>query len=215
LSVYTDGLLTIQDALCYNTYEFTLTQNPEITFAEIGSHPAQCRLFSYQSGNGVVYASATGGVADYTYEWLNMTTGQTNIATTWGGLNPGSYQMTVTDNVGCIKTEVVEVDSVSPIAEFAIISAELDPTSLSGTAVVCAQFDNNSQYFSDTLDPLTDTTFFWNLGYGTNWQISHDIDELFDTCYYSEAQYIVCLVALNKNGCSDTACQVLTIYDFL
>lgn len=207
-------VLNIQDALCYNQYEFTLVQNPAIVFAEFGSEPAYCRMFSYQSGNGVVFASASGGVPDYEYEWINLGTGASTNNTTWGGLNPGTYQMTVTDDVGCQLVQTIELDSVSPIADFDVISAQLDASTLSGTAIVCAEFDNNSQYFANPNDPNADTTFFWELGYNLPWQISHDVEERFDTCYYSEGQYEVCLVALNKNGCSDTACKILTIYDF-
>ncbi|MBP6532711.1 MAG: gliding motility-associated C-terminal domain-containing protein [Bacteroidia bacterium] len=207
-------VLNIQDALCFNQYEFTLVQNPAITFAEFGSEPAFCRMFSYQSGNGVVFASATGGVPDYEYEWINLGTGASTNNTTWGGLNPGNYQMTVTDDVGCELVQTIQLDSVSPIAAFDVISAQLDPTTLSGTAIVCAEFDNNSQYFANENDPNADTTFFWELGYNLPWQLSQDVDEVFDTCYYSEAQYEVCLVALNKNGCTDTACKIITIYDF-
>ncbi|MBK6950663.1 MAG: gliding motility-associated C-terminal domain-containing protein [Crocinitomicaceae bacterium] len=206
-------VLNIQDTLCYNQYEFTLVQNPQIVFAEFGSEPAFCRLFSYQSGNGVVFASATGGVPDYEYEWINLGTGASTDNTTWGGLNPGSYQMTVTDNVGCEMVQTIQLDSVSPIADFEVISAQLD-ANLAGTAIVCAEFDNNSQFFANINDPNADTTFFWELGYNLSWQISHDVEEKFDTCYYSEAQYEVCLVAINKNGCSDTACKILTIYDY-
>ncbi|MBK7130217.1 MAG: gliding motility-associated C-terminal domain-containing protein [Crocinitomicaceae bacterium] len=209
-------VLTIQDELCYNQYEFTLTQNPEIVFAEFGSHPAFCRMFSYQSGNGVVYASASGGVPDYEYEWVNLSTGANTNATTWGGLNPATYQMTVTDDVGCTLVETIQLDSVNPIANFNVLSADasLDIPSLSGTAIVCTEFENTSQYFANEYDPLADTTFFWEMGYNLPWQISHDVNEVFDTCYYAEGQYEVCLVALNKNGCSDTTCKVLTIYDY-
>jgi len=48
-------------------------------------------LFDFQSGNGVVFAAATGGVPDYTYLWTNLETGDTEDNTTWGGLNPGNY----------------------------------------------------------------------------------------------------------------------------
>lgn len=206
-------VLTIQDAYCSNQYEFTLVQNPQLYFTEIGYDPAYCRLFNYQSGNGVVYAAAAGGVPDYDYEWINLATGTHSNNTTWGGLNPGAYQMTVTDDVGCTLVQVVQVDSVSPIASFNVVSAQLDAT-LTGTAVVCAEFVNTSQYFANPNNPTADTTFFWELGYNQPWQISHDVNEVFDTCYYVENQYNVCLVALNKNGCSDTACQTLTIHDY-
>ena len=169
-------------------------------------------MFYYQSGNGVVYASATGGVADYDYLWQNLGTGQTSTNTTWGGLNPGSYQMTVTDNVGCTKVQTIQLDSVNPIAAFTVTSAELD-ANLEGTAVVCATFTNQSQYFANPYDPGADTTFFWEMGYGLPWQISHSYEQEFDTCYYAENLFEVCLVAINKNGCTDTACKTLIVHD--
>ena len=205
-------VLTIQDALCSNQYEFTLTQNPEITFNQFGSEPAYCRMFSYQSGNGVVFGSAIGGVPDYTYLWTNMSTGATTSNTTWGGLNPGTYQLTAIDDVGCILTQSIVLDSLNPIADFNIVSSQLD-ANLEGTAVVCVDLINQSLYFANPIDPAADTTFFWDLDYSQPWQISHDVNEVFDTCYYVESTFEICLVALNKNGCSDTACQIITVHD--
>jgi gliding motility-associated-like protein len=206
-------VVNIQDAYCYNEYYFTLTQNPQIVMVQFGSEPAFCRTASYQSGNGVVYGAASGGVPDYEYEWVNLSTGQTSNNTTWGGLNPATYQLTVTDDLGCTLVQTIDLDSVNPIAAFDVISAELD-ANLEGTAVVCASFDNNSEYFANPNDPNADTTFFWHLGYDEPWQISHDVNELFDTCYYEEAIFEVCLVALNKNGCTDTACVDLIVHAY-
>jgi gliding motility-associated-like protein len=206
-------VLTIQDEFCSNQYEFTLVQNPAIVFAEFGSEPASCRMFSYQSGNGVVFASASGGVPDYSYEWENLGTGATSNNTTWGGLNPGSYQMTVTDDVGCTLVQTIVLDSLNPIADFDVVSDQLD-ANLEGTSVVCANFINQSLNYTNLNDPNSDTTFFWELGYNLPWQITHDIEEVFDTCYDAEAQFEVCLVVLNKNGCTDTACQILIVHDF-
>lgn len=205
-------VLTIQDEFCYNQYEFTLTQNPEIYLTEFGMEEAYCRLFNYQSGNGVVFAAASGGVPDYDYLWTNLGTGVTSTNTTWGGLNPGTYQITVTDDVGCQLTQTIQLDSLNPIADFDIISSQLDGN-LEGTALVCAEFVNQSLYFANPNNPSADTTFFWNLGYNIPWELSQSYFETFDTCYYSEGVYEVCLVALNKNGCSDTACQTLIIHD--
>ena len=45
---------------------------------------------------------------------------------------------------------------------------------------------------------------------------SHDIYEKFDTIYKARGvtyQIDVCLIAYNKNGCSDTACKVITIFE--
>ncbi len=206
-------VINIQDAFCYNEYYFTLTQSPEIVMVQFGSEPAFCRTASYQSGNGVVYGAASGGVPDYEYEWVNLENGDNSNNTTWGGLNPGTYQLTVTDDLGCTLVQTIELDSVNPIAAFDVISAELDGN-LEGTAVVCASFDNNSEYFANPNDPNADTTFFWQLGYDVPWEISHDVNEVFDTCYYEEGIFEVCLVALNKNGCSDTACVNIIVHDY-
>lgn len=205
-------VITIQDEYCDNQYEFTLTQNDSLYFTEFGYEPAYCRQFGFQSGNGVVFASASGGVPDYDYIWMRLEDSVTTTSTTWGGQNPGLYQMTVTDDVGCTLVQTVELDSVSPIASFNVISAQLDGN-LEGTAVVCADFENTSQYFANPNNPNADTTFFWELGYNLPWQVTHDYFEVFDTCYYEENVFEICLVAINKNGCTDTACQTIIVHD--
>jgi gliding motility-associated-like protein len=50
----------------------------------------------------------------------------------------------------------------------------------------------------------------------TDWLISQDFFEKFDTIYGERGEtYDVnaCLIAFNKNGCSDTTCQIITIYE--
>ena len=200
---------------CNNEYQWTLTQNPQLVFNEFGTEDAYCRLFGFQSGNGVVFASASGGVPDYTYQWMNLATGATSTNTTWGGRNPGSYQMTVTDAVGCTLVETIELDSVNPIAAFTVLSAELD-ANCEGTAPVVVQLTNQSEYFANPNNPSADTTFFWNLDhfkFPNTWWISHDINETADTVYTGEEVFEACLVAINKNGCTDTACKLITVHE--
>jgi hypothetical protein len=91
---------------------------PNLTLVEFGMEPASCRLYYYQNGNGVVYAAATGGTPDYTYLWTNLSTGVTSDNSTWGGLNPADYMITVTDDNGCILTQTITLDSLNPIADF-------------------------------------------------------------------------------------------------
>jgi len=43
--------------------------------------------------------------------------------------------------------------------------------------------------------------------------VSHDIDETLDTVYTGEEVYTVCLVAINKNGCTDTLCKDIIVHD--
>jgi gliding motility-associated-like protein len=207
-------VITILDANgCSKEYQWTLTENPPITLTEFASQDAYCRLFGYQIGNGVISVAATGGVSDYDYLWTNLGDSTQWTNTTWGGLNPGVYEIVVTDAVGCIYVNTINVDSVNPIASFNVISAELD-ANLEGTAPVNVTFVNQSQFFANPNNPQADTTFFWNLDYNnTSWYISHDLAETLDTTYTGENVFNVCLVAINKNGCTDTTCQLITVHD--
>lgn len=205
-------LVTIQDEYCDNLYEFTITQNPEIVI-DAGHRSSYCRVFSYQNGGGVVYASATGGVPDYDYDWVNLSTGSTSVNSTWGGLNPGDYELTVTDNLECEKKIIVTVDSLNPEAIFTVNSDQLN-TDLQGTETVYANFVNESINFNDTLNPNSDTTFWWNFDTPNgDWILSKNLNEQFDTSYVGEAVYKVCLVAINHHGCKDTACKDITVYN--
>ena len=208
-----DYTLTINDDNgCSNVIDFTITEPTELVFSELGYEPAYCRLYNYQSGNGVVFAAATGGRTDYQYGWINNQTGETVNNSTWGGLNPGTYTITVIDDNGCILTETIEVDSVNPIAAFTIESDQLDEN-CEGTELVVAQFTNQSEYFANPNNPISDSTFFWNFDHPTaSWIISHDLYEVFDTSYTGEDIYQVCLVAINKNGCTDTTCKDIIVH---
>ncbi len=200
---------------CNNEYQWTLTQNPEIELIEVEAQSAYCRLFNYQSGNGVVSGSAIGGVPDYDYIWTNLMTGDSVTNTTWGGLNPGTYEFTAIDDLGCIKRQQIVLDSVNPIASFNVLSAELD-ANCEGTAPVTVQFQNQSQYYANPNNPNADTTFFWNLNHGyfpTDWWISHDVNQTADTVYTGEEIYEACLVAINKNGCTDTMCKEIIVHE--
>ena len=75
-------------------------------------------------------------------------------------------------------------------------------------------FVNQSLYFANPNNPFADTTFWWNFSYPQNdWIVSHDVNETFDTSYALAGTYQICLVAQNKNGCTDTTCKELIVYD--
>ena len=209
-----DYILTINDENgCSNVFNFTVTEPTELTFAEFGSFPAYCRLFGYQSGNGVVFAAATGGTPDYTYEWFDMYEEEVWTNSTWGGLNPSLYQITIIDDNGCVLTDFIELDSLNPIADFTVASAQLDQF-CEGTAPVEVVFTNASENFANPNNPTADTTFFWNLNTPiAPWVITHDYYETFDTTYTIGGVYPVCLVAINKNGCTDTTCKDIIVFD--
>lgn len=206
--------LTINDENgCSESFDFIISFPDSLYFVQLGYDPAYCRIFPYQSGNGVVFAAASGGTPDYTYLWENIQTGVTSNNTTWGGLNPGNYQITVTDDNNCTLSETVLVDSLNPSAEFDLTSPQFT-IPYEGTAVIDAHFVNQSQYFANPNNPLADTTFFWYFAVpGENWILSENWYETFDRSYSLSGDYEVCLVALNKNGCSDTTCKIITVYD--
>lgn len=198
---------------CDNSFDFNIIWPDSMYFSELGFHAAYCRLFEYQSGNGVVYAAASGGAGNFTYQWFDLYEEQTSTNSTWGGLNPGEFQITAIDDNGCTLTELIVLDSLSPIADFEMTSPQF-VTNYEGTAPVNVTFINQSLYFANPNNPNADTTFFWNFDYDNiPWVVSHDVNEVFDTTYAIGGEYQVCLVALNKNGCSDTLCKPLIIYD--
>jgi len=203
---------------CAQSMDFVVTEPPILVFSEIGYEPAYCRLYNYQKGNGQVYAAATGGTPDYTYLWtlLGSAPLQTSINTTWGGLNPGDYEMVVTDGNGCILTQIVSLDSVNPTAILDITSQNFVPSgSNQGTAPVCIEVQNNSEWFANPLNPIADTSFWLSMDYPTvPWQLYKDDDFFltFDTCYNEGGQYDVCLKIQNKNGCEDSICHLITVF---
>lgn len=212
-----DYVLTVNDENgCTNTFDFTIEYPDSLYFAELGFDPAHCRLFNYQNGNGVVFAAAAGGTGDFDYQWTYLEDGTTTTNSTWGGRNPGCYEIRVRDDNNCLLLDTVCVDSVGPLASFNVISDDLN-SDCKGTADVEVEFENTSQYFSNDNDPGADTTFLWTLNEGTAaYSITHDFLYRPDTMYTAQgATYTVdvCLIALNSNGCADTTCKELTIFE--
>lgn len=211
--------LTINDSAgCTYNESFVITDPAQMVFNDLDFVPSQCRLYSYQNGNGVVYASALGGTGALTYLWTNLGTGQTSTNSTWGGLNPGDYHISVQDGNGCFLVDTVKLDSVNPIASFDVTSAEfLTPGVCEGTAVVNVNFTNTSQNYIDTNDVNSVATFFWTMD-STNsqpWYLTHDYLEQMDTTYGNAGVYPVCLQVINDNGCEDVTCKDMIIYDAL
>lgn len=206
--------LTINDGNgCSRLFDFTINQPPPMEFTEFGKESAYCRLSGFQSGNGVIFAAVNGGVPDYTYLWTNLETGETNSNSTWGGLNPGNYEMVATDENGCELIQIIVLDSLNPIADFTATSNQIE-TDCFAIIPVDVTFTNQSLYFANPNDPFADTTFFFNYDNpNADWIISHDLDETFDVNYTVSGDYEVCMVAFNKNGCTDTLCKTIVICD--
>jgi hypothetical protein len=163
----------------------------------------------------VIFGTAGSRTPGYSYLCTNLDNDDFEDNTAWGGLNPGYYSFTATDGNGSTLTEHIFLDSIHPIAGFTINYDQLN-TDCQGTAPVYVEITNTSENFANPFDPEADTTFLINLNYDYSpWTISHDIFETFDTTYLSRGQTFpidICLVAINKNGCSDTMRKLVTIY---
>ena len=209
--------LTINDESgCSRTFDFEIGEPDSLYFVEFDFDPAYCRMFGYQNGNGLVKGAAAGGTPDYSYLWKNLDTGEETDNTTWGGRNPGVYELTATDARGCIIKKTLQLDSLNPIASFTVTSAQLN-SDLKGTAPVAVLLENQSNYFANPNNVLSDTVFFWNLSSpDDSWFIYTDYYEPIDTTYQPKGHSYtteICLVATNKNGCTDTTCKIVTIFE--
>jgi gliding motility-associated-like protein len=209
--------LTVNDSKgCSNTVDITITQPTEL-IATADFEPAYCRVFDYQNGNGVLIGSATGGTGAPTYTWTDVDDpASTSPNTTWGGRNPGYYILRATDAVGCISEVTVYLDSLNPIADFEITSPQFT-ANYKGTAAIDAHFENQSLYYDNPNSPSGEPTFFWNLDtVNAEWILTHDVNQEYDTTYgIKGVSYTVdvCLVAVNKNGCKDTTCKLIEVFE--
>ncbi len=213
------NLLVYDENACFKSVDFEIGEPEAISFLELGFDSAYCRTFDYQSGNGVVYAAATGGTGNLTYEWFSVYELNSTTTTTWAGLNPGLYKITVTDDHDCILEEFVQLDSVNPVAAFTPVSKGFEgPGEFEGTELLEVEFINESRNFANPNNPIADTTFSWNLykndPSGGNWFFSFDYNEKIDTVYTGEIEYQVCLVAKNFNNCRDSICKFILVHDF-
>lgn len=219
-------LTVIDNNGCSRTFDFLIEYPEPLDFVEFGSTPAFCRTADFQSGNGVVFAAASGGgsnsetggdVYDYQWTYLDDPT-LTSINSTWGGRNPGLYEILITNGLGCELRDTIRLDSLNPIASFTVNSDQLN-SDCQGTADVEASFTNTSQNYVDPNDPTATYRFFWDLDYvdgEIDWDVTDDFNYSPDTTYGAlgdSYEVEVCLIAQNKNNCQDTACKIITIYE--
>ena len=78
-------------------------------------------------------------------------------------------------------------------------------------------FVNQSENYSNPNNPSGESTFMWNFEFDAiDWVLTNDFDETYDWSYQQRGisyDVNVCLIAINKNGCADTACKIINIYE--
>ncbi len=214
-------MLQIGDsATCTRNFTFTIEWPDSLYFNELGFFHSVCRnQIPFDNGQGQVYAAAAGGGngtagTNYNYTWTEVATGATTTNSTWGNRNPGYYTVTAYNDLGCVITETIYLDSLSPIAAFDLTSPDFT-SPYTGTAVVNITLENLSENYAFSEDPNADTTFIWTFGIeGETPYITSDINEILNYSYTSAGIYEICLVVIeNLNGCQDTACQSIEVFD--
>ena len=160
--------VTVTDGLgCTGVATFTVTE-PTVLVASTTANDASCN----NAGDGIATGFGSGGTAPYSYLWSDGQT--TQIA---GGLNVGTYTVTVTDANGCSTTATAVINQ--PMA--LIVAASI-------TDLSC--YNDNTGAIDLTLtDGTPSFTFLWSNG---------STDE--DLTNLPASTYIVTIT--EGNGCS-------------
>ena len=107
--------VTVTDAKgCTTTASVTMTQPPTaVSFSSATFTSPNCAVGQGTSNNGTITASATGGIAPYTYA-INPTATQGSPGV-FSGLIAGTYTITVTDANSCMATTSVTVTALAVV----------------------------------------------------------------------------------------------------
>lgn len=221
--------LTVEDENgCKATSKDTLVQSEQIILTPSIRDSTICRYNLEgqlpDQGYGQLFAIASGGEnedgdgTDFTFVWTENLTGETHNGSTWGGLDPGAYTIQLTNDLGCVITETIQLDSLSPLADFTISSPQFT-SDFVGTAPVVVTFQNLSENYGFANHPtygdneFVDTLITWTFGLADDPYITEDPSDIIRT-YTEEGLYKVCLhIKENLNGCEDSTCIEIQIYD--
>lgn len=156
--VYTLVLTDVTGSGCAASASVNITEETPV-FTTVSHTDVSC----YGAANGTVTVYASGGSSGYTYSWAPS--GSTN--TSVNHLGPALYTVTVTDSLGCIKTDTATV--VQPLSPIIIAVSGTDNQCFgdsSGTAFATAGGGSAPYYFLWTVTGDT-TNAINNLAAGT------------------------------------------------
>lgn len=146
---------------CVSNLPVTITQPATLLAVSIASHTDA--LCSGQA-NGSATASASGGVAPYTYSWNTI---PVKTGVTASGLKAGTYTVTVTDFAGCVKTANVVIKDPTPISVFVSKTNVACKGDASGTATALASGGKPPYTYAWFTTPIQVSATAINLKAGT------------------------------------------------
>ena len=136
--------LTVTDANgCVATFSTELTQ-PNDLIIDIQKTDLNC----YNSNNGTINVTPTGGVAPYSYTWSDN--GNGNFRT---GLRADTYIVTITDSNGCEEIRTVEIENaelfdvdpvVTPISCFGANDGSIEMNFVGGVSPITFNWNDDS-----------------------------------------------------------------------
>lgn len=179
---------------CGNSSTTTIVVNPLPTVTFTVDNPNGCTPVSATLTNTTpTTASAS---------WIINGNNVSNNTTSYTGIYsiPGCYdvELTITDNTGCVNSATV--NSMICVAGIPVADFSFSPTDATILNPV-VNFTNQSSGA---------TNYIWNFGDSTT---STSVNPSHAFPDNQPSNYQVCLTAINSNGCLDSTCQLITIYD--
>lgn len=172
-TVTTTFVVTVTDANgCIGTDTCVVYVAPQVLSATTTPTDNTC----FSACNGQATANPSGGFSPYTYSWSNSSTNQTATS-----LCAGSYNVTVTDNIGCTATASVNITEPTAVV--------IQSTSI--TTANCGQNDGSVTIAVNGGTPPYNIV--WPSG--NNGLTENNLPP---------GQ--VCVYAYDANGCGDTLC---------
>jgi gliding motility-associated-like protein len=149
--------------------------------------------FGDASGSATV--QGTGGSGSYSYQWDDILAQQTSTAT---GLNPGTYNVTITDNNGCATPVVIEVIVGGPLDAIVL---DLTPSVFTGGFNVACADDSTATIDLTISGGTAPYSVLWNLP-GLDTSTDEDLSNL------APGEYSVTVT--DANGCEAEGSLTLT-----
>ncbi|OWY20584.1 hypothetical protein C7N43_08065, partial [Sphingobacteriales bacterium UPWRP_1] len=167
-------------------------------------NPASCG-----QANGSATVTASGGTAPYTYAWEQDPALNANAAS---GLATGSYDVTVTDNNGCLATTTVNIATLN--AAILILQGTTNATcgNNNGTATISATGGNGALTYTWSQAPGLNSTTATNLGPGTYTVSATDATgclTTLDITISEDAGPTVSVTGVNPTSCGNTNGSIL------
>lgn len=178
LTVVSEGFYTVtvtDQSGCTSTRSIQINENPEIL---VSHNVTDVRCVGDNTGS--IALTVSGGTPGYTYYW--MPTGQTTQTAV--NLYHGSYDVTITDYVGCEKID----SNIVVIELFPLPPAYFIPDVYVGCQPLIVHFTETS--------PNIGQTYFWDFGDGYNDSIKNPMH-----IFWNDGYFEVTLTTVSPENC--------------